>query len=41
MFLQQIGRDAKETPSGAQDKVNLHANNTDIHVTKIRRIGMI
>ncbi|AZV90559.1 hypothetical protein BUN12_2307 [Bacillus amyloliquefaciens] len=25
--------DAKETPSGAQDKVNLHANNTDIHVT--------
>ncbi|AUJ77541.1 hypothetical protein CWD84_12340 [Bacillus siamensis] len=25
--------DAKETPSGAQDKVNLHANNTEIHVT--------
>ncbi|AMQ71812.1 MULTISPECIES: phage baseplate upper protein [Bacillus amyloliquefaciens group] len=25
--------DAKETPSGAQDKVNTHANNTDIHVT--------
>ncbi|MED1016806.1 phage baseplate upper protein [Bacillus atrophaeus] len=26
--------DAKETPSGAQDKVNAHANNEDIHVNK-------
>ncbi|MGL3754971.1 phage baseplate upper protein [Bacillus velezensis] len=26
--------DAKETPSGAQDKVNKHANNEDIHVNK-------
>ncbi|MBI0443313.1 DUF2479 domain-containing protein [Bacillus amyloliquefaciens] len=26
--------DAKETPSGAQDKVNAHADNEDIHVTK-------
>ncbi|AXY38637.1 phage baseplate upper protein [Bacillus velezensis] len=26
--------DAKETPSGAQDKVNVHADNEDIHVTK-------
>ncbi|ODS07568.1 phage baseplate upper protein [Bacillus velezensis] len=25
---------AKETPSGAQDKVNAHADNEDIHVTK-------
>ncbi|MED4526378.1 phage baseplate upper protein [Bacillus velezensis] len=26
--------DSKETESGAQEKVNTHANNTDIHVTK-------